>query len=191
LAEGERRLAAIMFTDIVGYSALTQNNESRAMKLLERHRELIRPILSRYSGIEIKTIGDAFLVEFGSALQAIECAFDIQKTLHEYGEGGSSDQVSVRIGIHVGDVIHSRGDVYGDAVNIASRIEPLAKRGGICLSGQVFDQVRNKVSYRMTKLEIAPLKNIAVLTSTRSISLGRPMQGPRHSAPTGLQCCLS
>ena len=87
MTEGERRLAAIMFTDIVGYSALTQNNESRAMKLLERHRELIRPILSRYGGVEIKTIGDAFLVEFASALQGVECAFDIQKTLHEYGEG--------------------------------------------------------------------------------------------------------
>jgi adenylate cyclase len=124
-----------MFTDIVGYSALAQNSESRAMKLLERHRELIRPVLSRYNGVEIKTIGDAFLLEFSSALQAAECAFDIQKTLHEFDEG-SSDQVNVRIGIHVGDVIHSRGDVYGDAVNIASRIEPLAKKGASASRGR-------------------------------------------------------
>lgn len=170
MSQSERRLAAIMFTDIVGYTTLTQNNETLALKLLERHRDLIRPALSRYGGREVKTIGDAFLVEFGSALQATECAFEIQKILHEYNES-ASDKISLKIGIHVGDVIHTQGDVYGDAVNIASRIEPLAKGGGVCISGQVYDQVRNKILYQTTKLETGPLKNISLPTDVYRLDL--------------------
>ncbi|MGI0079276.1 MAG: adenylate/guanylate cyclase domain-containing protein, partial [Nitrososphaerales archaeon] len=170
MSQSERRLAAIMFTDIVGYTTLTQNNEPLALKLLERHRDLIRPALSRYGGREVKTIGDAFLVEFGSALQATECAFEIQKILHEYNES-ASDKISLKIGIHVGDVIHTQGDVYGDAVNIASRIEPLAKGGGVCISGQVYDQVRNKILYQTTKLETGPLKNISLPTDVYRLDL--------------------
>ena len=159
-----------MFTDMVGYTSITQNNESLALKLLERQRDLVRPVLLRYGGREIKTIGDAFLVEFSSALQATECAFEIQKVLHEYRDS-TSDKINVRIGIHVGDVIHSQGDVYGDAVNIASRIEPLAKGGGICISGQVYDQVRNKISYRITKVETVPLKNVALTIDVYRLEL--------------------
>ena len=153
-----------MFTDIVGYTALTQRNESLALQLVERHWKLVRPVLTRYGGREIKTIGDAFLIEFGSALQATECAFEIQKALRDYNEiaGSALEQISVRIGIHIGDVVRAKGDVFGDAVNIASRIEPLAKGGGICISGQVFDQVRNKIPYRATLLEKAQLKNVAL-----------------------------
>jgi adenylate cyclase len=159
LSDGTRRLAAIVFTDIVGYAALTQTNEPLAMKLLDKHRELIRPIFPKYSGREVKTIGDGFLVEFDSALEAAECAVELQKTLHEHNES-AKDKLPVRVGIHVGDVIHKDGDVYGDAVNIASRIEPLAMGGGICLSGQVYDQVRNKIPYRLIKLQPKELKNI-------------------------------
>ncbi|MDA4121172.1 MAG: tetratricopeptide repeat protein [Thaumarchaeota archaeon] len=160
MTEGERRLAAIMFTDIVGYTALTQTNESLAIKLLEKHRKLIRPILSKYRGIEVKTMGDGFLVEFGSALAATECAVEMQKVLHEYN-GNATEKVLVRVGIHVGDVVHSEGDVLGDAVNIASRIEPLALGGEICISEQVYAQVRNKIPFRMLKINAQELKNIA------------------------------
>lgn len=155
----QRRLTAIMFTDIVGFTTLAQNNEKLALRLLEKQRGMIRSILPRHSGIEVKTIGDAFLLEFGSALEATECAVEMQKTLHEFNEF-AKDKVLVRVGIHVGDVIHKEGDVLGDAVNIASRIEPLASAGGICISEQVFDQVRNKIQYPLTKLQPKELKNV-------------------------------
>ena len=161
MSEGERRLAAIMFTDMVGYTALSQANESLAMKLLESHRNLIRPLFAKHRGREIKTIGDAFLVEFDSALQATECAVELQQALHQQ-ETNSPERVLVRVGIHVGDVIHRDADVYGDAVNIASRIYPLAGGGEICLSAQVYDQVRNKVPFRFVKLEPRQLKNISI-----------------------------
>ena len=125
------------------------------MKLLNKHRELVRPIFPKHSGREVKTIGDGFLVEFDSALEATECAVELQKTLHEYNET-AKDPLLVRVGVHVGDVIHREGDVYGDAVNIASRIEPLASGGGICVSEQVYDQVRNKIPYKLIKLQLEP-----------------------------------
>ena len=122
MSEDRRRLAAIMFTDIVGYTSMSQRDEKLALRALEKHNGLLRPIFAKHGGKEVKTIGDSFLVEFDSALDATECAIDLQRELH-----GQSDQekVLVRVGIHAGDVVHRQGDVFGDAVNIASRIYPL------------------------------------------------------------------
>ena len=157
----QRRLAAVMFTDIVGYSSLTQKNERLALELLEEHRMIIRPIVARYNGREIKTMGDAFLIEFGSALEATQCAIDIQRRLDGYNEQSIPERrVHLRIGIHLGDVIQRQSDVLGDAVNIASRIEPLAEADGICISEQVFDQVRNKLDCPIEKLGPHQLKNL-------------------------------
>src|SRR5216110_1869138 len=139
-----RKLAAIMFTDVVGYSALAQRDDKVALELLEEHRRLLRAIFPQFHGTEIKTIGDAFLVEFGSALEAAQCAIEIQRTLAKRNHDVTSDRrVELKIGIHIGDVVHRNGDVYGDGVNIASRIEALAGAGGICVSMDVERQIRN------------------------------------------------
>jgi adenylate cyclase len=150
----------VMFTDVVGYAAMVQSDEAGALELLARQREVIRPIVARHGGREVKTMGDAFLVEFASALAATKCAVDIERAFHEFSRD-KGQELKVRIGIHVGDVVHQGGDVFGDAVNIASRIEPLAEGGGTCISQQVYDQVSNKVSLRFTKLGARSLKNIS------------------------------
>src|SRR4026209_1990055 len=113
-AEDQRKLAAIMFTDMVGYSALSQHDEKLAQELLEEHRQLLRPSLPRFNGTEIKPIGDAFLVEFNSALEAAQCAIEIQRALAKRNADIPPDrQIEIRIGVHIGDVVHRGGDVYG------------------------------------------------------------------------------
>src|SRR5437762_5453169 len=157
----ERKLAAIMFTDMVGYSALAQRDDKVALELLEEHRRLLRAIFPQFHGTEIKTIGDAFLVEFGSALEAAQCAIEIQRTLAKRNHDVTSDRrIELKIGIHIGDVMHRDGDVYGDGVNIASRIEQLAGAGGICVSMDVERQIRNALEARFEKFGSADLKNI-------------------------------
>src|SRR5213593_4919282 len=104
-AEEQRKLAAIMFTDMVGYSALSQRDEKLAQELLEEHRQLLREIFPRFHGAEIKTIGDAFFVEFNSALESAQCAIEIQETLSKYNESTPPElRIQLRIGLHSGDV---------------------------------------------------------------------------------------
>jgi len=151
-----------MFTDMVGYTSLAQHDEEATMTLLEEHRALLRPILSRHGGREVKTTGDGFLVEFGSSLEAVRCALEIQGKIAARNARGGSQKLKVRIGIHAGEVIETGGDVYGDAVNIAARIEPLAEPGGICISKQVFDLVGNKLEARVSRMGPVELKNVEV-----------------------------
>ena len=163
-AQGERRkLAVVMFTDMVGYSALAQKNEPAALRMLNELGLLIRPILHEFAGKEIKTMGDAFLVEFDSALEATRCALRIQQALRGHNKAGTTlrdEKIMIRIGIHLGDVEEKRGDILGDAVNIASRLEPLAKPEGICISQQVYDQIRNRNEFSLRRLGRRHLKNI-------------------------------
>ena len=150
-----------MFTDMVGYSALAQRDDKLALELLEEHRRLLRGIFPRFHGTEIKTIGDAFLVEFGSALEAAQCAIEIQRALAKRNTDEAADRrIAIKIGIHIGDVVHRDNDVYGDGVNIASRIEQLAGAGGICVSMDVERQIRNALEARFEKFGTADLKNI-------------------------------
>jgi adenylate cyclase len=162
LPDGTRRLAAIMFTDIVGYTALGQRNESLSLAILDEQRKLVRPVLTKHNGREVKTIGDAFFVEFPSALDAVRCAYDIQRETRELNISlPEPRRLHLRVGVHLGDVVESEGDISGDAVNVASRIEPLAEDGGVCLSRQVYDHVRNKFELPLTSLGVKSLKNLA------------------------------
>ena len=168
----QRQLAAIMFTDMVGYSAMAQRDEALALELLEEHRRIVREILSRFHGTEIKTIGDAFLIQFRSALEAVQCAIEIQRTFAKRNHDVPPERrIELRIGIHLGDVVHRDGDVYGDGVNIASRIEPVAEPGGICISEDVERQIRSAVDVRVEKIPPTELKNIQLPMSIFRLAL--------------------
>ena len=150
-----------MFTDMVGYTALSQKNESLSLALVEHQRNLIRPILKKHNGREVKTMGDAFLIEFPSALDAVKCSYDIQVAIREFNFSAPKEKkIHLRAGIHLGDVVDSKGDISGDAVNIASRIEPLADDGGISITRQVYDQVHNKFEEHVALVGLRKLKNV-------------------------------
>lgn len=157
-----RKLAAIMFTDMVGYSALTQRDEALALQLLDEHHALLRGILPNFQGAEIKSTGDGFLVEFPSALAAVQCGVEIQRVLRERNKKSLPERlILIRIGIHLGDVVKRGTDVLGDGVNIAARIEPLAEAGGICVTRAIFEQIDNKVTQPLVPLSRPELKNIS------------------------------
>jgi TolB-like protein/Flp pilus assembly protein TadD len=150
-----------MFTDVVGYTSISEKDENTALRILAEHRNLLTGIFPRYKGVIVKTIGDAFLVEFASAVEAVNCALEIQNKMRKFNEGrGQNETVTIRIAIHVGDIVHSAGDILGDAVNVAARVEPLAEPGGICVTRQVVDQVRGKVQCQLVSLGTRVLKNI-------------------------------
>jgi adenylate cyclase len=183
-----RELAAIMFTDLVGYTSLVQLNETRALDLLEEHRRIIRSTLRRHDGVEVKTIGDGFLIEFPSALQAARCAIGIQDEFSKKNSGLPGDRrIQVRIGLHLGDVIRQGRDIVGDGVNIASRIESFAQPGGICITQQVFDQIQNKLENRIVELGKQHLKHIEAPIPLFRIEAGpkasvtsQPIAGDKH-----------
>src|SRR5580658_4571410 len=149
-----------MFTDTVGFTASTQANEGRTLELLRQQTDLLRPLISLHQGREIKSTGDGFLVEFESALKAVQCAINIQRRISERNSEDGQASIRIRIGVHLGDVVQTGTDILGDAVNIASRIEPLAAPGGVCVSGAVYDQVRSKITDRFEKLEPKALKGV-------------------------------
>jgi len=184
LSQGERKLAAIMFTDMVGYTAQTQKNELLAMELLAEHNALLRPIFPKFGGREVKTIGDSFLVEFSSALEAVRCSVAIQEYLHDRNQGLLTERsIQLRVGVHIGDVINSGGDIIGDAVNISSRIEPLAEPGGVCISEQVYDQVRNKFELPLVSLGDKSLKNVSGKLEVYRVLM--PWEGKGRSPEVG------
>jgi class 3 adenylate cyclase len=161
-APPQRVLVAIMLTDMQDYSKSMALDESGTYARLVEHNRIMRAAIAAHRGREIKTIGDAFLVIFRSARKAVDCALAAQRGFADYNAGKAEDQrIRVRIGIHFGDVLLTASDVFGDGVNVAARIEPLAAPGGICVSEPVFEMVRDKIRLDVEEIEGATLKNIA------------------------------
>jgi adenylate cyclase len=157
-----RRLAAIMFTDIVGFSRQMGSDEARTLRLLEVHNRLIHQAVSEHHGTVIKIMGDAFLVDFPSVVHAVQCAQEIQAQLRTHNtDKEAAEQIHVRIGIHLGDIVQRDGDVFGDGVNIASRLQTLAEPDTVCISQVVYQEVSKKLDLgAVVSLGKPPLKNI-------------------------------
>jgi TolB-like protein/cytochrome c-type biogenesis protein CcmH/NrfG len=159
----QRRLAAIMSADVVGYSRLMGADEAGTLTALKQLRtKLIDPIIAEYRGRLVKLMGDGALIEFASAVDAVECAVCIQRRVAENNtEVPDSRSIAFRIGVNVGDVIIDGDDIYGDGVNVAARLERLADPGGICISGMVFDQIKGKLDAGFEDFGMHQVKNIA------------------------------
>ena len=159
-----RNLSVIMFTDIKGFSSRMGANEEQTYRLLQQHNTIIHASVEQHGGRVIKTIGDAFMAEFSSAIEATRSALKIQQSLVEFNAERTSDEkLKVRIGLHLGDVIKEKdGDLFGDGVNIASRLEGQSPPGGICLSGSLYEEVRKKLpEITFVRAGALTLKNIA------------------------------
>src|SRR5712692_1958519 len=150
----KRELAAIMFSDIAGYTTTMGRDEQQAMRALADHRELLRAILPRFKGQMLGEVGEGTLTSFHSALDAVNCARQLQDALAE------NPDLRLRIGIHIGDVLFGDNNVWGDGVNVASRIHALAPPGGICISEQVYYEIRNKPGMQAKSLGQKRLKNV-------------------------------
>jgi len=148
----ERKLAAILAADIAGYSRLMGADEEGTLARLKGHRrELIDPKIAEYRGRVVKTTGDGMLVEFGSVVDALRCATEVQVGMAERNAEVPSDQrIDFRVGIHMGDVVVDDGDIFGDAVNVAARLEGLAQSGGICVSARVRGDAASKLDWTIS-----------------------------------------
>ncbi len=158
----ERRLAAILSADVVGYSRLMEEDEDGTLSVLQAHRaELIDPTIAAHRGRIVKLMGDGALVEFASVVDAVDCAVDIQRGLADRNaEVPGSRRIDFRIGVNLGDVIIEGDDIYGDGVNVAARLQELADPGGVCIAGTVFDQVGRRPDLTFDDLGEQQVKNI-------------------------------
>ena len=162
-ARAERRLAAILAADVAGYSRLMGVDEEGTLAALKAYRrELVDPKISEHRGRIVKTTGDGVLVEFASAVDAVRCAMEIQHSMAERNAEIPEDhRIEFRIGINIGDIIIDEGDIFGDGVNVAARIETLAKPGAICLSDNAYQQIKGKLAVDVSDIGEKALKNIA------------------------------
>src|SRR5262245_24657639 len=159
----ERRLAAILAADVVGYSRLMEQHEADTFTRLRAHRkELFEPEIGKHNGRIFKLMGDGLLAEFGSVVDAVACAVVLQRGMAERNNGVAADKrIRVRIGINLGDVIIEDEDRHGEGVNIAARLQELAEPGGICVSRTVHSHVKNKLALDFEPLGERHVKNIA------------------------------
>src|SRR5271169_3913777 len=175
-ARVERRLAAILAADVVGYSRLMGSDEEGTLARLNAHRrEFLEPTVAAHHGRIVKRTGDGILIEFGSAVDATRCAIEVQRGMAQRNADAPADQrIEIRIGINVGDIIIEEGDIFGDGVNIAARLEGIAEPGGICISDDAYRQVRGKIDTAFEDEGDRQLKNIERSVKVYSIQLGEP-----------------
>ena len=183
-ARVERRLAAILAADVAGYSRLMGVDEEGTLAALKAYRrELIDPKIAEHNGRVVKTTGDGVLVEFASAVDAVRCAIDIQRAAAARNAEIPEDRrIEFRIGINIGDIILDEGDIFGDGVNIAARIEALAKPGAICLSDNVYQQIKGKLPLDVTDMGEKALKNIAQPVRVYDVGVGDAAPRPALAA---------
>jgi adenylate cyclase len=176
----ERRLAAILAADVVGYSRMMGANEVGTLTAIKAwHTDIIQPLMTKHSGRVVKLMGDGVLAEFASAVNAVECAVELQKTMAAASEGvAEGRRITLRVGINLGDVIVEGTDLYGDGINIAARLEAMAEPGGICLSDDAHRQVRDKLDVAFEDSGEHQLKNIA-----RPLRIFRVRSGTLPVAP--------
>src|SRR3954449_3105924 len=194
-ARVERRLAAILAADVVGYSALMERDEDRTLARLKAHRrEFGEPLIAEYQGRIVKLMGDGALCEFASVVDAVRCAVLIQQGMAEREAAvPEAERIRFRIGINLGDVIHeSDGDLYGDGVNVAARLEQLAEPGGVVVSGTAYDPLQGKLDLPLEYAGEQRVKNIERLVRAYRVRLDgkavrfRPSsrRDPRFALPT-------
>ena len=186
----ERRLAAVLAADVAGYSRLMGVDEVGTLAVLKAVRsELVDPEIAEHKGRIVKTTGDGMLVEFASSVDAVTCAIAIQRRMAERAGTITDSQLQYRIGINIGDIIIDAGDIFGDGVNIAARLEGIAEPGGVCISSSAYEQVRGKVNADFVDLGELSLKNICRPTRAYAVSAkespdrqaSTPVSAPRLS----------
>ena len=158
----ERRLAAILAADVAGYSRLMGRNEDETVRDLEAHKAVLLPLIAKHGGAIINIAGDGIVAQFPSAVRAVECAVAIQKVMGERNVDVPKErQMLLRIGVNLGDIIHDADKTYGDGINVAARLEPLAEPGGICISSTVREAIFGKLGLPLRDVGEKTLKNIA------------------------------
>src|SRR6516162_7278424 len=192
-----RKLAAILVSDVVGYSRLAGADEDRILARLRTLRsDLIDPTIAVHHGRIVKRTGDGSIIEFRSVVDAVNCAVEVQRAMVERNTEVAPDKrIEFRIGIHLGDVVEeSDGDLMGDGVNIAARLQGVAKPGAICLSEDAYRQVKGRLDLAVTDLGKTPLKNIAEPVHAYSVEVGKPAQAKafkRRLAPLPLAAAIA
>ena len=182
----KRRLAAILASDVVGYSRLMGDDEAGTLAALkERHAQVIDPGIAANDGRIVKLMGDGTLAEFASVVDAVQCAIEIQRFMAERNAGAPQNRrIELRIGINLGDVILDGDDIYGDGVNVAARLEALAEPGGICISGAVRDAIGNKLSVDFEDMGEQKVKNIEKpVRAYRKVETSREVTARVHTTP--------
>jgi adenylate cyclase len=180
----KRRLTTILCADAAGYSRLMEADEAGTLATLRRHRAAMAALIERHDGRIVNTWGDAIIAEFASVVEAVQCAVEMQQELA--GENDplpDAERMRFRIGINLGDVMVEDGDVYGEGVNIAARLQEIAEPGGVLISGPVYDQVHNKLSIGFDFLGRQRVKNVAVPVISYRVLAGETARPARESRP--------